>query len=244
MAGVEPAAAAAAGPAGADLPETAARAVDPSPEVLDGKHKLSRRWTIIHGAPNPSNPKDWKKVMTDVVTVGTAEDLIAALAALETPSSLIGRVEGHQLFVFQEGARPDWKDPHVKSKGGRWDLPLRFTSDPTDALAGAEEPDQLQVDPDQVWRKIVFAMVTETFDHASDIVGLALERKRDKGPDAPTSGAAWMYRLALWVQTAEDLEIQAALGSSVRTLLDLPEESLAFCSFRREDRDSNPRITI
>ncbi len=127
IAGVEPAAAAAAGPAGADLPETAARAVDPSPEVLDGKHKLSRRWTIIHGAPNPSNPKDWKKVMTDVVTVGTAEDLIAALAALETPSSLIGRVEGHQLFVFQEGARPDWKDPHVKSKGGRWDLPLRFT---------------------------------------------------------------------------------------------------------------------
>lgn len=126
-AGVEPAAAAAAGPASTDLPETAERVVDPSPEVMDGKHKLSRRWTIIHGAPNPSNPKDWKKTMTDIVTVGTAEDLVAALAAMETPSSLIGRVEGHQLFVFQDGARPDWKDPLVKSKGGRWDLPLRFT---------------------------------------------------------------------------------------------------------------------
>jgi hypothetical protein len=99
--------------------------------VTDGKHALARRWSLIHGKPASSEPKEWRKTYTTVRTVATVEDLVLALAAMETPSDLVGKVDGHTLLMFQEGATPDWKDPLVRNKGGRWDLSLRFTVSPS-----------------------------------------------------------------------------------------------------------------
>jgi len=100
------------------------------------------------------------------------------------------------------------------------------------------------VHPDDVWRRILFAVASESLEEAAEVVGVAVERKRDKDSDMPGEGPAWMYRIAVWVQTASDLSMQTRLGESLRALLDLPEESLAFFSFLKADRNINPRITI
>jgi hypothetical protein len=110
-------------------------------------------------------------------------------------------------------------------------------------LVGAEEASQVTVDADDLWLKTLFAITGGSLRHSDAVIGLAIEKKKDKRTGEPRD-AQWCYRLSLWVKNAADLEFQGALGSHLRSLLDLPEESIAFCSFRKEDRDNNPRITI
>jgi hypothetical protein len=87
---------------------------------------LSRRWCFLHGHPRNAGGV-WEANITKVATVHTVEDLIATVSAIEPPSIIAGTLSGHQLFVFQEGAMPEWKDPLVHGTGGRWDLTMRFS---------------------------------------------------------------------------------------------------------------------
>lgn len=245
--------------------------------MADEKHPLKRRWSLMHGKPASSEPREWRKAYTTIRTVATVEDLVLALAAMETPSELVGKVDGHTLLMFQEGATPDWKDPLVRNKGGRWDLSLRFTvspwrwtlaaseidvlspashsdgcqccshfrlqTEPNSTIVGAEEATQVPVVTDEVWSKTLLSVAGEALTHSEDVVGVAVEKKSDRSTDL-RAGEAWLFRLSLWMQTASDLNFQTEVGHSLRDLLALPEESVAFCSFRREDRESNPKITI
>jgi hypothetical protein len=116
-------------------------------------------------------------------------------------------------------------------------------AEPNNAIVGAEEATQVPVKTDDVWSTTLLSVAGEALAHCEDVVGVAIEKKADRGADL-RSGEAWLFRLSLWMQTAADLQLQTEVGCSLRDLLKLPEESVAFCSFRREDRETNPKITI
>jgi len=104
---------------------------------------------------------------------------------------------GSNYHLFKENIEPKWEHAE-NSKGGKWIVTVK----------GKKE--QL----DKMWLWAVLACIGESFEDGTEICGIVVSIR--KGLD----------RLALWTKTATHESLQRSVGTTLKRVLELPENNV------------------
>jgi len=163
------------------------------PKELLVKHPLQYRWVLWYCKQDRS--KDWEDCLKEVASFDTVEDFWALYNHIQLASGLSW---GSDYYLFKEGIRPMWEDPH-NIEGGRW-LIVVDRNRRADLL-------------DHYWLELLMAVIGEQFDdHGEQVCGLVINI-RQKGD-----------KVSLWTKDATKEEVIRRIGQVAKQKLGIAEQ--------------------
>ncbi|GJQ13323.1 hypothetical protein GpartN1_g5114.t1 [Galdieria partita] len=189
-------------------------------------HPLQFSWSLWYSSSGKRLTfQSYEQSLKRVATFRTVEEFWGVFNHIPQPSQIAPKADFH---IFKDGIEPKWEDP-MNESGGVWQVSFR-----RDPSAGNEAP------INDAWFHTVLAIVGDNFEPAEsdDIRGIALAVRNKE------------YRLALWTGTAEDKELQEAIGRSFRKFATYSgttiKESISFTSNKDAlvDADAKPLYVV
>lgn len=184
-------------------------------------HPLQFSWSLWYSASGKKLTfSSYEQSLKKVATFRTVEEFWGVFNYIPQPSQIAPKAD---FFIFKEGIKPEWEDP-MNESGGVWQVSFR-----RDPSAGSDAP------INDAWYHTVLAIIGDNFEAAEsdDIRGITFAVRNKE------------FRLALWTGTAEDKELQEAIGRSFRKFATYSgtviKETISFTSNKDALVDSNAK---
>lgn len=142
-------------------------------------------------APKPEDAFMAPQRRSSFKTVG---DYWRVVSGIPAPSRLIVDIN---IYVFQAATPPTWEHPD-NVRGGRW----TFSIDSKNFPAAVS---------DAAWLNTHVALVGETLDPGTEIVGIALARRRA------------YTRVSVWTRNREDSQMVLKIGATFKKVTGVPK---------------------
>lgn len=186
------------------------------PKELTVKHQLQNKWVLWYCKSDRS--KNWEDCLKEVTTFQSVEDFWALYNHIQLASGLSW---GSDYYLFKEGIRPMWEDPH-NIQGGRWLIQVE-KNHRNDVL-------------DHYWLELLMAMVGEQFDEHGDQICGSVVNVRNKGD-----------KVSLWTRDATKDEVNKRIGQVLKQKLGVPE-SISYEAHKDTSQKSSsmvkPRLRV
>ena len=156
------------------------------------KHPLQYRWVLWFD--NPKLKKAEESWEENLKQIHTFDTVEDFWCLFNNVVAPTKLSMGSNFHIFKEGVLPMWEDSTNKD-GGKWVLSI---------------PKQRRKSVDLWWMYIVLIMIGENFEDQGDVCGVVVSLRKSQD------------RIALWTKSALQEKLQMAIGSKIRTGLELP----------------------
>jgi len=162
------------------------------PKELLVKHPLQYRWVLWYCKQDRS--KEWEECLKEVAGFDTVEDFWALYNHIQLASGLSW---GSDYYLFKEGIRPMWEDPH-NIEGGRWLITV--------------DKNRRNELLDHYWLELLMAVIGEQFDDFGEYICGLVINVRQKGD-----------KVSLWTRDSSKEDVNRRIGQVAKQKLGIAE---------------------